>query len=111
MLAPEAFGGPSPARPGADMEAGSVKTRSYPRISTLVRGLHKCDYLDRLHFSEKNFFYPEVWWAGVLFFISNFSILEVSYAWVWLYRVVGFAIAVSGDFRGLPVVVGLFLTD
>ena len=81
------------------------------RISTLIRDVHKCDYFDRLHFSEKNFFYPEVWWAGVLFFIFNFSILEVSYAWVWLYRVVSFAIAVSGDFRGLPAVVGLFLTD
>ena len=49
--------------------------------------------------------------GGGVVFIFNFSILEVLYAWVWLYRVVGFAIAVSGDFRGLPVVVGLFLTD
>ena len=56
MPAPEAFGGPSPARPDADMEAGSVETRSYPRISTLIRDVHKCDYLDRLHFSEKKLF-------------------------------------------------------
>ena len=47
----------------------------------------------------------------VLFFIFNFSILEVLYAWVWLYRVVSFAIAVGGYFRGLSAVVGLFLTD
>ena len=49
--------------------------------------------------------------GGGVVFIFNFSILEVLYAWVWLYWVVGFAIAVSGDFRGLPAVVGLFLTD
>ena len=75
MLAPEAFGGPSPARPGADMEAGSVKTRSYPRISTLIRGLHKCDYLDRLHFSEKKTFFIlrfGGWGCCFLFLIFRF---------------------------------------
>ena len=67
--APEAFGGPSPTRPGADMEAGSVETRSYPRISTLIRDVHKCDYFDRLHFSVKNFFNLKFvgWWCCFYF--------------------------------------------
>ena len=47
----------------------------------------------------------------VVVFICNFLVSEFLDACVWLYRVVSFAIAVSGYFWVLSVVVGLFLTD